>query len=152
MIGFAGRSTRFGTGKARLWRLAVAAALPMIVAAAAPDRSGLHVIDSLESGRWQLTQKQVRNGQSAIRRTVCLPDKGALIQAAHPDAQCSRFIIANQPKTGTVHYTCPGKGHGRTTLKQETPRLVQIDTQGMWNGMPFKMTLDAQKVGECRKH
>ncbi|MBW4329827.1 hypothetical protein KY084_02920 [Stakelama sp. CBK3Z-3] len=131
----------------RLWsRLSIAALLPLMAAAGTP-KSGLAVIDALEAGKWQLTEQGKPDG---FHRTVCLPDKVSLIQVVHPGAQCSRFVIDNQPRTGTVHYTCPGDGHGRTTLRLETPRRVEIDTQGMWDGLPFKTLVDARKVGTCR--
>jgi hypothetical protein len=49
----------------------------------------------------------------------------------------------------TVHYTCPGAGHGRTTIRKETNRLVQIDTQGIAGGMPFSRTFEARRGGVC---
>jgi hypothetical protein len=49
----------------------------------------------------------------------------------------------------TVHYTCPGSGHGRTTIRKETNRLVQIDTQGIASGSPFSRTFEARRGGSC---
>ncbi|MAW98183.1 MAG: hypothetical protein CMN72_00750 [Sphingomonas sp.] len=126
-------------------RLSIVALLPVLAGAAAP-KSGIAVIDALETGKWQLTEKDKPGG---LDRSVCLPDKVALIQVAYSSDECSRFVIDNQPRSGTVHYTCPGKGHGRTTLRMETPRRVEIETQGVWNGMPFNMLIDARKTGVC---
>ena len=49
----------------------------------------------------------------------------------------------------TVHYTCGKQGHGRTTVRKETPRLVQVDTQGIRNGQPFSFAYEARKGGGC---
>ena len=43
----------------------------------------------------------------------------------------------------TVNYVCPGMGRGRTILRVETPRLVQIDSQGLHNGAPFALRAQA---------
>ena len=42
-----------------------------------------------------------------------------------------------------MHYTCPGAGHGRTSIRSETNRLVQIDTQGIADGKPFSQAIEA---------
>jgi hypothetical protein len=48
-----------------------------------------------------------------------------------------------------VHYTCPGAGHGRTTVRVETPRLVQIESQGMARNEPFAIRLEGRRTGNC---
>src|SRR3546814_4279869 len=55
--------------------------------------------------------------------------RSRMIQVYHPGATCSRSVIEDTPSSVTVHYTCPGAGHGRTTIRSETNRLVQIDTR-----------------------
>ncbi|MEZ0496514.1 DUF3617 domain-containing protein [Sphingomonas sp. IW22] len=104
----------------------------------------LNVLSGIEPGRWQL-----REIESGTERTVCVSDPRILIQLHHGAAQCARFIIDNQPKSGTVHYTCSGAGHGRTTLSLETPRLLQISTQGLANGLPFQSDIEARRLGHC---
>ena len=49
----------------------------------------------------------------------------------------------------TVNYTCPGIGRGRTTIRVETPRLVQIDSQGLDRGAPFALRAEARRIGPC---
>lgn len=114
------------------------------VGAAPAQAPGLKVLAQIEPGRWQLTERD-----SKAARTVCVSDPRILIQLHHGAAQCSRFIIDNQAETGTVHYTCSGAGHGRTTLAVETPRLVQIQTQGLANGLPFQSEIEARRLGGC---
>jgi len=49
----------------------------------------------------------------------------------------------------TIHYTCPGRGYGRTTIAVETSKLVRIDTQGIVDGMPFATEFEGRKIGMC---
>ncbi len=118
--------------------LAAATAVP----AQAPS---LTMLDQLEKGRWQLTD---RDDRTALQ-SLCLGDARRLIQIRHPRAGCSRYIIEDTPASVTVHYTCPGAGHGRTTIRNETNRLVQIDTQGIADGKPFSQAIEARRVGAC---
>lgn len=119
--------------------LAGASAVP----AQAPS---LAMLDRLEKGGWQLRE---RGGQGAVLQTVCLGDARRLIQIQHPRANCSRYVIEDTPNSVTVHYTCPGAGHGRTTIRSETNRLVQIDTQGIAEGRPFSQAIEARRTGGC---
>jgi hypothetical protein len=48
-----------------------------------------------------------------------------------------------------VQYTCRGRGYGRTHIRRETSRLVQIDTQGIADGRPFAFAAEARRVGDC---
>jgi hypothetical protein len=84
-----------------------------------------------------------------VLQTVCLGDARRLIQVYHPRATCSRYVIEDTPTSVTVHYTCPGAGHGRTTIRSETNRLVQIDTQGIADGKPFSQAIEARRAGGC---
>lgn len=119
--------------------LAGASAVP----AQAPS---LAMLDRLEKGSWQLRE---RGGQGAVLQTVCLGDARRMIQIQHPRSNCSRYVIEDTPNSVTVHYTCPGAGHGRTTIRSETNRLVQIDTQGIAEGRPFSQAIEARRIGGC---
>jgi hypothetical protein len=103
------------------------------------------MLDTLEKGSWELRQR----GNSALVRTLCLGDARAFIQLQHPRTGCSRYVIADGAEEVTVHYTCPGAGHGRTTVRHETNRLVQIDTQGIAGGAPFSFAYEARRTGGC---
>jgi hypothetical protein len=131
-------------GIARLLRPAMGGALLTFAVAAPAQAPGLKVLAQIEPGRWQL-----RETASKVERTVCVSDPRILIQLRHGSAQCSRFIIDNQPSEGTVHYTCSGAGHGRTTIEVETPRLIQIQTQGLVNGSPFDSKIEGRRLGAC---
>ncbi len=118
--------------------LAAATAVP----AQAPS---LAMLDRLEKGSWQLRER----GKDAVLQTMCLGDARRMIQVEHPQSNCSRYIIEDTPNSVTVHYTCPGAGHGRTTIRSETNRLVQIDTQGIAGGRPFSQAIEARRTGAC---
>lgn len=105
----------------------------------------LAMLDRLEKGNWQLRER----GSDAVLQTVCVGDARRMIQIQHPRANCSRYIIEDTPGSVTVHYTCPGAGHGRTSIRSETNRLVQIDTQGIADGKPFSQAIEARRAGPC---
>lgn len=113
--------------------LAVAARGPMPAALAA-----------LEPGRWQF-----RDVDANSVRAMCVGDPRALIQIGHQEAGCSRFVTENGPSVTTVRYTCPGIGHGRTTITVETPRLARVRTQGILGGAPFDEDYEARRLGAC---
>jgi hypothetical protein len=102
-------------------------------------------LDSVQEGLWVLKSRD----SPASNRSICLKDVRALIQLEHGAAVCNRFVISNGPRETTVHYTCPGNGYGRTTIRVETPRLLQIDTQGIHAKEPFAATIEARRIGEC---
>lgn len=105
----------------------------------------LAALNAIEPGQWQLRSR----ADPAENRSICLGDTNSLLQIRHRNATCSRFVIANDVKATTVHYTCPGAGHGRTTVRVETPRLVQIDSQGVAANEPFAVVLEGRRIGAC---
>ena len=122
------------------------AACALAGATAVPAQApSLAMLDGLEKGSWQLRER----GSDTVLQTVCVGDARRMIQIQHPRANCSRYIIEDTPKSVTVHYTCPGAGHGRTTIRSETNRLVQIDTQGIADGKPFSQAIEARRAGAC---
>jgi hypothetical protein len=122
--------------------LLLAAALGAPAPARAPQ---LAALAGIEIGQWQLKEA----GPTAPVRSICISDPAMLLQLGHSGAQCSRFVIADAPDGVTVHYTCPGAGHGRTTIAIETPRLLHVQTQGIAAGAPFDMDYEARRVGNC---
>ena len=121
----------------------IAAALGSVAVPA--ETPALIMLDTLEKGNWELRQR----GDSALVRSFCLGDARTFVQLQHPRAGCSRYVIADGAEEVTVHYTCPGAGHGRTTVRHETNRLVQIDTQGIAGGAPFSHAYEARRTGGC---
>jgi len=109
------------------------------------EAPSLAMLDMLEKGSWQLRER----GNTAVAQTMCFGEARKMIQIFHPRANCSRFVIEDSPKSVTVQDTCPGAGHGRTTIRSETNRLVQIDTQGIADGKPFSQAYEARRSGAC---
>lgn len=122
--------------------LLIAAFGGVAVPAQAPS---LAMLDALEKGRWELRE---RSGTTMLR-SFCLGDARMLIQLQHSRSNCSRYVIADGDAEVTVHYSCPGAGHGRTTIRRETNRLIQIDTQGIAGGAPFSHAYEARRGGSC---
>jgi len=117
-----------------------------LVSVSAPaEVPSLAMLDTLEKGGWELRERS----SDAVVRTFCLGDARAFIQLQHTRGGCSRYVIADGGAEVTVHYTCPGAGHGRTTIRRETNRLVQIDTQGITGSAPFSSAYEARRTGGC---
>lgn len=131
----------------KLPRLAFAALAVGFAAAATAQGGGpsLAMLDRLEAGRWEIRLREPGNPSEK----VCLGDGRRLIQLRHPGAPCERFVIQDGPSDVVVQYTCRGKGYGRTHIRRETSRLVQIDSQGIAQGLPFEFSAEARRVGDC---
>lgn len=117
----------------------VATAMP--VAAQGPE---LAMLDGLRKGAWSL---RIREGGGEQR--ICLRDGRELIQIQHRQPGCSRFVVTDQADQVTVQYTCRGNGYGRTSIRKESPVLVQVESQGIHNGTPFSFSAEARHVGGC---
>lgn len=104
----------------------------------------LAMLDRLAPGLWEV---RMREGGQADR--ICLDNGRRLIQLRHPNLTCRQFVIEDGPSAVTVHYTCPGQGSGRTHLRFETPRLVQIESSGLSARLPFDFAAEARRVGDC---
>ena len=133
-----GRMTRVGG--------AVVLGLGLLIGTTArADAPQASVLATIEPGRWEL-----RDTESDAARSLCVRDARTLLQLGHPGAtQCSRFVVAQSPRELTVHYTCPGSGHGRTTIGLVTPRSIKLETQGVANGLPFQQNYAARRTGAC---
>lgn len=122
--------------------MVMAGGLTVAAPASAPT---LAALTRIEPGQWQLKAA----GSSAAPNIQCIGDADMLIQFGHAGPQCQRFIIANEANLATVHYTCPGTGHGQTSVRVTTPRNFSLDTQGIINGAPFEEQYEARRIGAC---
>ncbi len=129
----------------RMVRPAILGALLLFGAGGAPAQRSVapNALGGIERGQWQL-----RDAEGAVRR-LCLGNPATLIQIMHGNSQCEHFVMENTARSATVRYTCPSHGHGRTTLSVDTPRVVNIDTQGVANGAPFAERFEARRTGPC---
>lgn len=100
---------------------------------------------ALESGRWSLKDRET--GQ--VRR-LCLGDKRQLLQLGHPKLQCGRFVVTDAERKVSVTNDCGAAGNERTDIRIETPRLFQLQSQGISNGAPFALTFEGRRIGACR--
>jgi hypothetical protein len=106
----------------------------------------LPALAQLERGRWQLTNPATPD---AAADSICLGDPILLMKLEHQGVTCSHEVVASNATGGAIHYTCPGNGFGRTSIRVETPRLAKIDTQGIASNRPFAYRLQAKRVGPC---
>lgn len=126
-------------------------ALPLVASLAASavpalaDAPVSALLARIEPGNWEL---RVREAGGQVER-ICVREPERLIQLRHPGAACRRIIVEETPSLVTIQYTCPGRGYGRTTIRLESSRLVQIDTQGIAGGLPFAFAAEGRRVGAC---
>ncbi|MBU3993587.1 MAG: hypothetical protein KKA12_13730 [Alphaproteobacteria bacterium] len=102
------------------------------------------MLGKLADGQWELRR---RDGAGAQR--LCVKDRIRLIQLRHPDLSCDRIVLEDTPTSVTVQYTCRGRGYGRTHIRRESGQLIQLDTQGIADGLPFEFSAEGRRVGEC---
>jgi hypothetical protein len=128
-------------------RVALGAAIAVSVAAAAMGAANkVTALSRLEPGLWQLRDL---DAPRAAQQSLCIADPILLMQLRHRSAPCTRLIVADRERDAVVHYTCPASGYGQTALRVETPRLAQIDTQGIIDNRPFALRAEARRVGPC---
>ncbi len=138
----------FWLGARRRAAVALGAILFASAAAAAVGAGqAVSAISKLEPGLWQL--RDLDNTRAA-QQSICVADPNLLLQLRHPRAACSRLVVADEPRGAVVHYTCQTSGYGQTALRIETPRLAQIDTQGIAGNQPFAYRAEARRIGPCQ--
>lgn len=133
-------------GKAYI-RTAAAAAVLFLLGLAPANGGGptLGMLDAVEAGSWELRFR----GASAAPQRLCVDHARKFIQLRHQAETCDRFVVEDGTNDVTVQYTCRGRGYGRTHIRRETSRLVQIDSQGIAKGLPFEFSAEARRVGDC---
>lgn len=107
--------------------------------------NSLVMLDQLERGVWEL---RLRGGGQQVER-ICLGDNSRLIQLRHPGPSCERVVTMAATNAVTVQYTCLGRGYGRTEIRRETNRLVQVQSQGIADGLPYEVVAEARRVDDC---
>jgi len=111
---------------------------------ATQERAAGPMLARLESGQWEL-----RGTGNRAFASICLGNPIQLTQPQHGAAICTRDVVAAGADSITVNYSCAGVGRGRTTIRFETPRLIQIDSQGLDRGVPFALRAEARRTGPC---
>lgn len=121
---------------------AISLAISMPASSAGP---ALVMLDQLERGSWEI---RYRGSDRRIER-ICVADGRRLIQLRHPGPACERVVIEDGLNAVTVQYTCQGRGYGRTQIRRETNRLVQLTSQGIAEGLPYEDAAEARHTGTC---
>lgn len=124
---------------------AIAAAGFVLAAPGQAQTGALAMLDGLAKGEWT-----VRYRDGSPDRKICLRKGDELIQLRHDDRNCSRFVVDDAASEVTVQYTCRGNGYGRTNVRRETSSLVQIESQGIAEGLPFQFQAEARRTGTCQ--
>jgi hypothetical protein len=115
------------------------------LAPAAAQAPASSMLQALNHGAWELNY---RGGDG--RGRICANSGRELIQIRHRAANCKHVVVEDKPDAVTVQYSCPRDGYGRTSIRRETGDLVQVDSQGIENGMPFHLKAEARRVDKCR--
>lgn len=125
--------------------LLIGAALLCGAASAQAPNVPPQALFKLEKGQWEL---RAIGGNGAPLR-LCLGDRRQLFQPLHPAPMCRQFVATDDATHATVSYDCAQRGQGRTDLRVETSRLIQLDSQGVTNGRPFATRFEGRHVGAC---
>jgi hypothetical protein len=108
----------------------------------------MSLLTSLDHGLWQL--RAVGGGPSTVATSqLCLGDPVRLTQVQHGDTPCTRFVVRTTPTVLTVSYSCKGQGQGLTTIRKESSKLIQIQSQGIKNNSPFSFSVEGRRAGAC---
>lgn len=137
-----------GLSPRRLSRLAVGSLLASLAFAGptlAAQRPSLAMLDMLQPGQWEVRDRDLAGGRSRI----CIESGRRLIQIRHMREACRSFTVQDTADAVTVHYTCPGNGYGQTSVRYESAQLVQLETQGIAQGLPFNFRAEVRRVGTC---
>lgn len=105
----------------------------------------LAMLDQLQAGQWEVRDRDPAGGRSRL----CIESGRRLIQIRHMRETCRSFTVEDTAVAVTVHYTCPGNGFGQTSVRFESAQLVQLETQGVAQGLPFNMRAEVRRVGAC---
>lgn len=117
--------------------------LALTGAAAFAQRAQLSGLTQLDGGRWEVRMRD----PALPSEQICIQDGRQLIQLRHRRQTCERFVVADEPNHVTIHYTCRGNGYGRTHVRRVSDRLVEIDTQGIADGLPFNFVAEGRWLG-----
>lgn len=122
----------------------IAAALAGLGLPALAQGNGLAMLGTLAKGEWTI---KFRDGSPD--RKICVRTGQELIQLRHREAGCNQFVVEDGAAKVTVQYTCTGNGYARTSIRRETPSLVQLESQGIHGGLPFQFLAEARRSGTC---
>jgi hypothetical protein len=109
---------------------------------------GGNLLQTLERGLWQL-RAVGSGGSGSAASQLCVGDPRMLAQIQHGTTSCTHQIVDSTATSVTIGYNCQGAGHGLTTIRKESGRLVQIKSQGIRNSAPFSFSVEGRRSGSC---
>ena len=112
----------------------------------ADPAGGPKAFSTLEAGLWEI--KGVGSDMSVHK--LCVSDMRQLLQPLQIQPMCKQFIAEDAADYVTASFDCAAQGQGRTSVRVETSRLVQIDSQGISGGRPFAARMEGRRVGLCQ--
>jgi hypothetical protein len=130
---------------ARLFARGSVVLLVFMAPALTAQRPSLAMLDHLQPGQWEVRDRDLAGGRSRI----CNENGRRLIQIRHMRELCRSFTVQDTADSVTVHYTCPGNGYGQTSVRYESAQLVQLETQGIAQGLPFNIRAEVRRIGAC---
>jgi len=137
-----------GTNRSLMAPLAAVALMAAFLGAGASAAQapggGLRMLSQLERGRWEIRVRGERSVQN-----LCIGDQLRLIQLRHQDLPCERLVLEDNASSVTVQYICRGHGYGRTRIRRESAQLVQVESQGIAEGLPFEISAEGRRAGGC---
>ena len=108
----------------------------------------LSLLDTLERGMWQF--RSIGGSASAPPvGQLCVGDVSRLTQLQHGTTPCEQYVVRSLPNSVTVSYSCKGQGQGLTTIRKESGKLIQIQSQGIRNNAPFSFSVEGRKTVAC---
>ncbi len=106
------------------------------------------LLETLERGMWRLRPASGTSSALPVEQ-YCVGDATILAQLRHGNAACTQNVLRSSANSVTISYSCRGKGQGITVIRKETNRLIQIQSQGIWNNSPFSFKAEARRAGNC---
>jgi hypothetical protein len=126
---------------------AIRFAIACIVFGAGYPAVAANVRQAFELGNWEI--RELGPAPRFGRAAMCVRNIDQFLQREHPGASCTQSVIEEGAMSLTVHYTCPGKGWGRSMLRIETPYLARLETQGIARNLPFSYSAELRQTGDC---
>jgi hypothetical protein len=127
--------------------LALAGLAWVAPADAARADAALAMLDRIVPGQWQVRARD----SSGFDSRVCLDEGRPLIQLRHPGQACRQFVVQDEANAVSVSYTCGPAGSGLTRIRFENDSLLQIEAQGIAQGLPFAFNAEARRLGACAR-
>jgi hypothetical protein len=138
-------SSRSSLINLRRFTVAVVVVCAFSGSALTAEKPALAMLDHLQPGEWEVRDRDLSSGRSRL----CLENGRGLIQIRHMRETCRTFTVQDTAEAVTIHYTCPGNGYGQTSVRYESAQLVQLETQGIAQGLPFNVRAEVRRVGSC---